>query len=142
MFLNPRRKELHGKLDEFKALINRVIEQKKKSIAEGDKKNDALAENEKDLLTLMIESEQRGEGALTNEELQSNVMVFFLAGHDTTTSALTSALYYLAKYQVGLLLFYVSVYLIRNNAIRIFKQRQERKRSAYWVMNQRMSFPL
>ncbi|CAO3630222.1 unnamed protein product [Mucor hiemalis] len=59
LFLNPRRKELHGKLDEFKALINRVIEQKKKSIAEGDKKNDALAENEKDLLTLMIESEQR-----------------------------------------------------------------------------------
>lgn len=82
-----------------------MIEQKKKSIAEGDKKNDALAENERDLLTLMIASEHRGEGALMNEELQSNVMIFFLAGHDTTTSALTSALYYLAKYQVSLLFF-------------------------------------
>lgn len=89
-----------------------MIEQKKKSIAAGDKTNDALAENERDLLTLMIESEHRGEGAMTNEELQSNVMVFFMAGHDTTTSALTSALYFMAKYQVIVICSFNLVFLI------------------------------
>ncbi|KAI9257806.1 cytochrome P450 [Helicostylum pulchrum] len=76
LWLFLKRRELHRKLDAFMD----------------------LEENERDLLTLMLESEEKGEGALSNEELKSNLCVFFLAGHDTTAAAITFALHYLAKY--------------------------------------------
>jgi cytochrome P450 len=50
--------------------------------------NDDLEENEKDLLTLMIERGKRGEGILSDAELKSNLCLFFFAGHDTTSNAL------------------------------------------------------
>ncbi|KAI8336700.1 hypothetical protein BC941DRAFT_471228 [Chlamydoabsidia padenii] len=47
-----------------------------------------LHDTEKDLLTLMIESELRGEGVLSEGDLG----IFFVAGHDTTSFALSSGI--------------------------------------------------
>lgn len=41
----------------------------KRQVLEHSKINENLDENEKDLLTLMIEAELQGEGSLTNDEL-------------------------------------------------------------------------
>jgi cytochrome P450 len=35
---------------------------------------------------------------MTDETLRSNAVVFFFAGHETTTSAMSYCLYYLSKY--------------------------------------------
>src|SRR5438132_826771 len=55
----------------------------------------------KDLLTLMLEAERKGSDEkykLTMEELTNDLKIFFLAGHDTTATALTAAIGYLAMY--------------------------------------------
>ncbi|GAA5814312.1 hypothetical protein MFLAVUS_007806 [Mucor flavus] len=98
LWLFPKRRELHRKLDTFMGMLDEVVQNKRKLMKQGQNTNQDLEENERDLLTLMLESEEKGEGALSNEELKSNLCVFFLAGHDTTAAAITFALYYLAKY--------------------------------------------
>ncbi|KAG2200780.1 hypothetical protein INT46_002171 [Mucor plumbeus] len=97
LWLFPKRMAIHKEMDRFNNMLSQVIENKRAHIASGIQ-NDNLQENEKDVLTLLIESEQRGEGALTDEELRSNLNILFLAGHDTTSNALSFALFYLAKY--------------------------------------------
>ncbi|ORY96311.1 cytochrome P450 [Syncephalastrum racemosum] len=94
LWLNRSRRAIHEDLTRFLTLIDGVIENKRR-VLEEQEANDTK-ESERDLLTLMIESEKAGEGALTNEELKSNLCIFFLAGHDTTANALTFAIYYLA----------------------------------------------
>ncbi|KAI8079521.1 cytochrome P450 [Gilbertella persicaria] len=79
-------------------MLNAMIVHKREQIENGDLQNKDLEENEKDLLTLMIESEKRGEGILSNQELQTNICLFFLAGHDTTSNTLSFAMYYLATH--------------------------------------------
>lgn len=51
-------------------MLDDVIRIKKEKILSGDAQNEDLAEGEKDILTLLIESELQGEGGLTNEELK------------------------------------------------------------------------
>lgn len=104
-------------------MLDEVIDNKRNLLKEGIVYNSNLLENEKDVLTLMIESESIGEGLLTDEELkvfpykqdwiiltffktfliriQSNLRVFFFAGQSTTTSALSFALYELGKHPVS-----------------------------------------
>jgi cytochrome P450 len=94
LWLNHSRRAKHEDLTRFLELLDGVIENKRRAIEEQDASD--IKESERDLLTLMIESEKAGEGALTNEELKSNLCVFFIAGHDTTANALTFAIYYLA----------------------------------------------
>ncbi|CAO3645085.1 unnamed protein product [Cunninghamella blakesleeana] len=96
LFLFPKRQEEFKKLDEWKAMLSSVIENKRQLIQ--NKIDLGIEETEKDLLTLMIESEFRGEGILTNEELISDLTVFFIAGHDTTAFALSSAIYFMAAH--------------------------------------------
>nr|BDB32844.1 cytochrome P450 monooxygenase [Thamnidium elegans] len=97
LWLFPKRKILHQKLDIFMDKLDQVIQSKRNQLSEGHTSNIDL-EHERDLLTLMIESEQRGDGALTDLELKSNLCLFFFAGHDTTSSALSFAIYHLAKH--------------------------------------------
>ncbi|GAA5801593.1 hypothetical protein HPULCUR_007041 [Helicostylum pulchrum] len=97
LWLFPKRKILHEKLDIFLEKLDQVIQSKRDKLSKGHASNDDL-EHERDLLTLMIESEQRGEGALTDEELKANLCLFFFAGHDTTSGALSFAIYHLAKH--------------------------------------------
>ncbi|KAF7723243.1 cytochrome P450-dit2 [Apophysomyces ossiformis] len=98
LWLFPGRRKLHQKLTEFLAMLDDIIVHKREAL-EKRIPNPHLQENEKDLLTLMIESELNGEGAMSNEELKSNLCVFFVAGHDTTANALSFAIYYLAANQ-------------------------------------------
>ncbi|KAI8891343.1 cytochrome P450 [Backusella circina FSU 941] len=97
LWMQPERRAIHQKLDCFLKMLDGVIENKRQELKEGRNANTLL--NEKDLLTLMLEAEADGEGTLTNEELKKNICIFFFAGHDTTASALSATVYYLAKNQ-------------------------------------------
>ncbi|ORZ00917.1 cytochrome P450 [Syncephalastrum racemosum] len=95
-WLFTHRKQVHKDLSDFLDMMDAMIDAKRLAIAQG-KKNPALKDNEKDLLSLMIESEDES-GGLTKEELKADLCIFFLAGHDTTSNALAFAIYHLAKY--------------------------------------------
>ncbi|KAI8575071.1 hypothetical protein K450DRAFT_263489 [Umbelopsis ramanniana AG] len=91
----PSRVQLHQDLKRFIGKIEDIIVDKRAQLANNRSQVD---EAEKDLCTLMLESEADGEGgSLSNEELLNDLIAFILAGHDTTANALSSAFYYLAK---------------------------------------------
>ncbi|CDS05134.1 hypothetical protein LRAMOSA07663 [Lichtheimia ramosa] len=96
LFLFPDRQKVHNELSIFLGMMSDIISKKKQLLQEKGVNSNTIADNEKDLLALMIEAENDGEGRLSNDELLSNLCVFFLAGHDTTASALAYAIYYLA----------------------------------------------
>lgn len=95
----PKRIQAHKEMDCFLKMLDEIIINKRKVLEKEKLEN--KEENEKDLLTLMIESENRGEGNMSNSELKSNLCAFFIAGHDTTASALSYAIHYLAKFPVN-----------------------------------------
>ncbi|CAO3597962.1 unnamed protein product [Absidia cylindrospora] len=95
-WLFPQRQEAFNTLDKFKGMLTGVIDSKRKLLKENY--DHGVEDAEKDLLTLMLESEIRGEGVLTDDELMGDLGIFFVAGHDTTSFALSAAVYYLAKY--------------------------------------------
>lgn len=77
----PKRKAKHDKLTRLNVLFEEIIRHKRESLAK-DKSD--LEDNEKDLLTLLIEA-GRGENddsePLTNEELRDELVLFFFAGY-------------------------------------------------------------
>ncbi|KAG2175879.1 hypothetical protein INT44_000357 [Umbelopsis vinacea] len=93
--LFPERQKKHESLNRLNSLFNQIIEHKKLELAKGASN---VEDNEKDLLTLMIEAGngENDQEALTDEELRNELVLFFLAGHDTTSNAMTAALYFLA----------------------------------------------
>ncbi|KAI7858634.1 cytochrome P450 [Circinella umbellata] len=96
-FLFPSRKMVHHELDLFLAKMQEIITHKREIL-----NNNELATNkrtnEKDLLTLMLESAKEENDKLTDEELLSNICGFFVAGHDTTANALSYVMYNLATH--------------------------------------------
>ncbi|KAI8579674.1 hypothetical protein K450DRAFT_240971 [Umbelopsis ramanniana AG] len=93
--LFPERQKKHESLNRLNTLFDQIIENKKSELAKGASN---VEENEKDLLTLMMEA---GNGddqhePLTSEELRDELVLFFIAGHDTTSNTMTAALYFLA----------------------------------------------
>ncbi|KDR84662.1 hypothetical protein GALMADRAFT_133908 [Galerina marginata CBS 339.88] len=74
----PRR-EVIKNIDNLVAKFQNILEHKKEN-----KGND--------MLTYMLE-----EPGMTDEEYRDNMVVFFIAGHDTTAGAMSSFVYYLAK---------------------------------------------
>ncbi|KAG2195573.1 hypothetical protein INT47_001320 [Mucor saturninus] len=96
LWMFPKRIQAHKEMERFLKMLDGVILNKREALEKEKLEN--KEENEKDLLTLMIESENRGEGNLSNSELKSNLCAFFIAGHDSTASALSYAIHYLAKY--------------------------------------------
>ncbi|OAD75062.1 CYP509 protein, partial [Phycomyces blakesleeanus NRRL 1555(-)] len=97
LWLFPERRKSHKSLDRFLEMLDGVIVKKRKALKE-NKRNPSMKDNEKDLLTLMLEGSQTGGAALTDRELQSNLCIFFFAGHDTTANALSFIIYFFAKY--------------------------------------------
>jgi cytochrome P450 len=76
LWMFPKRQELHREMDEFLEMLDGVIQNKKNALKEGAH-NDSLEENEKDLLSLMIESGEKGEGILSDVELKViNILVY------------------------------------------------------------------
>ncbi|ORZ04759.1 cytochrome P450 [Absidia repens] len=106
--LRDRRKK-YELVEKFHGMITGVIEKKRQILQEkyskkmqdnsNDTSHDDEDDGEKDLLTLMLESEfSEGGSILTNDEVKSNLNVFFLAGHDTTANALSFAIHALARH--------------------------------------------
>ncbi|CAO3681708.1 unnamed protein product [Umbelopsis ramanniana] len=95
----PNRRELHRKLDDMNGVFNSIIENKRQTLANIKESTDNA---EKDLLTMMLEAnaETNDTGRqLSNSELRDDLAIFFVAGHDTTSNALSFALYHLAANQ-------------------------------------------
>ncbi|KAI7848637.1 cytochrome P450 [Circinella umbellata] len=96
----PGRRKAHEELEKFFGMIHAMADERRQVIL--NSANTVVADEqkkhagEKDLLTLMIEAEHEGQGRLTDEEFESNLSIFFLAGHDTTASAVAFAIYHLA----------------------------------------------
>lgn len=65
-WISPTRVAEHQALDKFGGMLEDVILQKRKAISNAKD----IEENEKDLLTLMIEAEAQGEGIMSNRELK------------------------------------------------------------------------
>ncbi|CAO3635458.1 unnamed protein product [Cunninghamella blakesleeana] len=102
LYLFPHRKQLKELVKKFYSMLGQVIEHKRQ-ILKTQNGISNIEESEKDLLTLMLENELSGESSgkkgLSDSELQSNINLFFVAGHDTTANSLATAIYYLAKHQ-------------------------------------------
>jgi cytochrome P450 len=98
LWLFPRRRRIHSLVQKFYGMLEGVIENKRQFL-KNQKENPNIEDAEKDLLTLMLESESSGDNSLTNSELKSDLNIFFIAGHDTTANSLAGAMYYLAKHQ-------------------------------------------
>ncbi|CAO3681672.1 unnamed protein product [Umbelopsis ramanniana] len=83
-------------MDDLNEIFYTIIEKKRRTLA---KTKDSSEDAEKDLLTLMLEANAESKDVkdrLSDSELRDDLSVFFLAGHDTTSNALSFALYYLA----------------------------------------------
>ncbi|CAO3646129.1 unnamed protein product [Cunninghamella blakesleeana] len=96
LWLFPKRREEFKTLDKWKGVLLQVIESKREELK--NHTSQEIEESEKDILSLMLEGELRGEGVLTNEELINDIAVFFAAGHDTTSVASSATIGYLAKH--------------------------------------------
>jgi cytochrome P450 len=70
LWMNPTRKALFHNMERFNAMLSKMVEDKRASVKNGQIHNENLEENEKDLLTLLIEGEIKGDGSLNNEELK------------------------------------------------------------------------
>lgn len=66
--LVPRRRRAHQDVDAFLSMIDGVIERKRALLKDSDSSD--IPQNEKDLLTLLIEAESDENGYMTNEELR------------------------------------------------------------------------
>lgn len=76
----------------FEAAVDQMIEERRAQLA-GD-----AARAPRDLLTLLLEAAdpETGEG-LNEDEVKANIVTFIAAGHETTSNALTWALYLLSQ---------------------------------------------
>ncbi|KAI8142124.1 cytochrome P450 [Fennellomyces sp. T-0311] len=100
-FLFPDLQKAHDELTVFLDMMKSVSQNKREALKNGVRWSsvyDDEDEQEKDLLTLMMETEIEGKGSLSDLEIMSNLCVFFLAGHETTASAIAFAIYYLAAH--------------------------------------------
>jgi cytochrome P450 len=77
-------KQLFSALEEFDGLMYDVLKTKKSEIENNRKRGD--------LLTIMIESNKNA----SDKQLRDQLVNYFVAGHETTTMALSNVLYYLA----------------------------------------------
>ncbi|KAG2187291.1 hypothetical protein INT44_004976 [Umbelopsis vinacea] len=92
----PKRRAVHNRMEDMNQIFYSIIENKRQTL----ENMKGLAEDaEKDLLTLMLEANADSKEAgdrLSDSELRDDLAIFFLAGHDTTSNALSFALYHLA----------------------------------------------
>jgi cytochrome P450 len=86
----PRVTKARKAKETLQAMTRDVAEQRRKVVNEGGEKTF--------LLDMMLEAHP----PLSDKEIQTNIFLFFLAGHETTSSALTWALHLLAEHQGSL----------------------------------------
>lgn len=75
----PKRQKTHESLTKLNRLFEEIIERKREHLS---KTASDVEDNEKDLLTLMLEAGQGDDSkeALTAEELRNELVLFFVAG--------------------------------------------------------------
>ncbi|KAI8146534.1 cytochrome P450 [Fennellomyces sp. T-0311] len=96
-FMFPQLNKAHQEMTVYANMINDIVRRKREAIMRGETSN--IPEHEKDLLTLMIEASMKGQEYFSDEEFQANIFVFFLVGHEATSSTMAYILYYLAANQ-------------------------------------------
>jgi cytochrome P450 len=80
--------EFWATINEFNGFIAQMTKAARERVARGE---DAAS-----ILDLIVQSIDNG-GEMTDETLRSNAVIFFFAGHETTTSAMSYCLYYLSS---------------------------------------------
>ncbi|KAI9188700.1 hypothetical protein H9P43_000121 [Blastocladiella emersonii ATCC 22665] len=97
--VSPTYRAFRGDIVKFNQHIFDLIDAKTRRAAdEGFASQDSDVDR-RDLLQRMIDASATGtDDALTRDELRINTIVFFIAGHDTTSAALTFALYLLGTH--------------------------------------------
>ncbi|OZJ04259.1 hypothetical protein BZG36_02468 [Bifiguratus adelaidae] len=118
--LSAKRRQAHADLDTFLSTIDDVIAKKRATLSSDIARSDE-EDAEKDLLTMILEAnnDEGDDGQkLTDEEVKSNIITFFVAGHETTSNALNFAMYHLSQNPTWSKLHPTG---------RIFKTKQEQK---------------
>ncbi|MFF5938115.1 cytochrome P450 [Streptomyces sp. NPDC012508] len=83
--------------DELYAVCDRIIAERRAAAGEGAGGEDAGGDaGAQDLLTLLAEAESAEDGSFDAAELREQVLIFLLAGHETTATSLGFALHLLA----------------------------------------------
>jgi cytochrome P450 len=89
---NPFRYNSYRKLDYVNGYFNKVLQERKKKIAEDETKE------YNDILSLMLASNINDPKGLSDDEIRHNTLIFFLAGQDTTSLSICAALHLLAEH--------------------------------------------
>ncbi|CAH1766792.1 8738_t:CDS:10, partial [Entrophospora sp. SA101] len=97
-----KRTELMKKLDLINEFLAGIVDEKIQKIESSSSNNNNKDNNndDKDLLTLMLEAQRNESGKyiLSKDEIMNDLKLFFLAGHDTTSTALSCAIAYLGMH--------------------------------------------
>jgi len=74
--------------------VGDIIQERKRSLEE----NSLTEDQKEDMLTCMLTTPDPETGLYLDEEtISNNLITFFVAGHDTTSTTLTTTIYYLSK---------------------------------------------
>jgi len=82
-------------MEKFDKMLFDILNERRQKISQTTANESEEDSGPVDLLELMLLSQDKD--SLTNKELRDNMILFFLAGHDTTSTSLTMVLYQLAK---------------------------------------------
>jgi cytochrome P450 len=85
----PANRRAAAAMNELYAVCDGIIEKRR---AEGD------SATGQDLLTLLAQAESAEDGSLDASEIRDQVLIFLLAGHETTATSLAFALHLLARH--------------------------------------------
>jgi len=86
--LNGEEKTYDKAIESSKTLLNKLIDDRRKSTEEFD-----------DLLDMLLNSKYEDTGeSMTNKQILAEILIIFAAGHETTANALTWSLYLLDKH--------------------------------------------
>ncbi len=88
------RKQFLSAIETLNSLIGGVVSRRRAEISKSAMDSTAL-----DLVTMLLQTKDESRGlALSDAEIRDEVMTLFLAGHETTATALTWTFYLLAKH--------------------------------------------
>jgi hypothetical protein len=119
----PLHQKLSNKSEIILELVRKLIEKSKESLKSGNNPNS--------MLDFMVQSHFDGE--MSQEELEGNVFIFFLAGHETYV-------FKHSKFKELQNLFLLLFNCWRN--IQRFKKRQEKKFSNFWETKNVLTKPV
>ncbi len=98
-FPSGERRQLLSAIAALNGVIDGVISRRRAEMGSIDPAKSVLDPPAPDLVTLLLQArDESGRPAMSDMEIRDEVMTFFLAGHETTATALTWTFYLLAKH--------------------------------------------